>query len=102
MSLLILGKNMPISCLQCGRDLAAAAGCVYTQRFVPPEENNMCFEVHRLCPLRYIGPHDRLIQECDVFCLLDRFLGYLDEDMIRRIKQKIQIEIPTVIDAEEG
>lgn len=54
------------------------------------------------CPLISIQPHSRLIQECDVFCVLERMIGYLDEDMIERLKLLIRVQIPTVIEAEEG
>ena len=100
MSVLVLGRDMPETCSDCVRDLAAFADCVYCYRFVPPEENEMRKSRHRLCPLRYVGPHGRLIQECDVFQVLDRMLGYLDEDMIWRIKKRMEIEVPTVIEAE--
>lgn len=58
--------------------------------------------VHEIGVATQIGAHGRLIQECDVFQELDRFAGYLDEDMITRIKKGIFLHVPTVIQAEEA
>lgn len=48
-----------------------------------------------------IGPHGRLIEEADAEKEVERFLGYLDEDMIYRIKFAIRANAPTIIPASE-
>lgn len=48
---------------------------------------------------RNIPPHGRLIDESDVSIVFDRLAGYLDDDMIFRLKYLVHRDCPTVIPA---
>lgn len=100
MSFIIKGKGAPSCCAACNRDLAAIADCVYTRLLVLPEEHDMRSGRHPHCPLVALPAHDRLIQECDVALVIERLIGYLDADMVERVKIYIKLQVPTVIDAE--
>lgn len=100
MSFIIKGKAAPNCCASCNRDLAAIADCVYTKRLVLPEEHDMRSGRHPRCPLVALPAHDRLIQECDVACVIERMIGYIDADMVERMKTYIKIQVPTVFEAE--
>lgn len=100
MSFIIKGKTVPSCCAACNRDLAAIAGCIYTRRLVLPEEHDMRSGRHPRCPLVALPAHDRLIQECDVALVIERLIGYIDADMVERVKTYIKIQVPTIFEAE--
>ena len=73
-------------CAECGHDLASAVGCVYTKRVVLPAQNDIFRHRHPECPILPVPMDMRLVSLDAVFTVIDCFLGYLDADMILRLK----------------
>ena len=53
------------------------------------------------CPLVPVPPHGDLISLKDAETVIDRFLGYLDEEMIYRIKYKLNQDCPVIVPADK-
>lgn len=107
MSILINNMNISKSCEDCElREMASRYStfgpfnvCPYFDKDVSREITNSIKRED--CPIVDVSkPHGRLIDENDVLNVIERFLGYLDEDIIYRIKYAITHHIPTVIEAE--
>lgn len=49
------------------------------------------------CPLHELPEHGDLVEAKSVCDTIDRFLGYLDEDMIFRIKYKLSQDCPVIV-----
>lgn len=89
MGVFVKNLDTPRCCAECHHTLREAVDCVYTKRVVLPEENDMRRRRHPQCPLLPL-PHDlRLISQDAVLALFDRFIGYLDADMIYRLKRAV-------------
>ena len=54
------------------------------------------------CPIICSLPegHGRLVESNQVAKMIDRWIGYLDEDMIYRIKFALNRDVPTIVPAE--
>ena len=105
MSLYIPNAKIPVSCNKCYeiglahrlRDLGGH--CPRMDLHYSPDEQSFKGDRRVDCPLIPVPPHGRLIDEADVFSVFDRLAGYLDDDMIFRIKYLIHRDCPTVIPA---
>lgn len=87
-SILVRGLHAPNRCSCC----FLAGECLWA-----------CTSISRNCPISdFPDTHGRLIDEKDVFSVLDRFIGYLDEDMIERLKIKIAAGTETIVEAREA
>lgn len=97
-------KNLdtPRCCAECHHTLREAVACVYTKRVVPPEENDMRRRRHPECPLLPVPGDIRLISQDAVLTLFDRFIGYLDADMIVRLKTAVMLDAPVYVDTMGG
>ena len=56
------------------------------------------------CPIICQLPegHGRLVESNQVAKMIDRWTGYLDEDMIYRIKLALNRDVPTIVPAERS
>lgn len=107
MSVLIDGMDMPKSCAECrlkhygleGLKCSAKKRMFYRGRDISNVVDECTAFRHPCCPL--IPIKGRLIYENDVCNIIDRFIGYLDDDMVFRIKTAIKCHTKSVVKSEE-
>lgn len=99
MGVYIKGMAMPKSCLVCSCTDTEYGECVLDPEKRCPEDYHKRADWCSLVPVP--EPHGDMKDINHINQVLDRFSGYLDDDMIYRLKIAIGRDAPTIIPASE-
>ena len=107
----VVRMEMPNECEYCpmcrfyrenGRVWCNAANRILKQVWDNPDCTHLNVKKPSWCPIICQLPegHGRLVGSDQVAKMIDRWIGYLDEDMIYRIKFALNRDVPTIVPAE--